>query len=653
MESQTRWFLLSNLIFVHLASSDAFVGECGCSFKEWNCSIIQSSTQECDYKRVGPGKTYPGDPKDLKYSIEPGKEQFVKLNISWQPPGDGSITFLKGFLVKVIYVDNLNKGKDECAVIAWTEQLNIQQKKIRFQYNCLSILKGSCIAISVTSLPKSTDGDDMTDQTIYLDGIDVGGIDQEFPDLKLKVANISSNGTIRVEFTPPSKDLTPSYTLLLMDSAGKNPIKTEKLKKPTTVHTFTNVAPGRYTIWLKPSPSPNCPEPYSQCLTLQGSCAECETSHSHEFNIYPPPLVPTPPPIETKPKDPSMPIYDVTPLPVAYTSPPSDSQPLGTMVILGIIAGVLVVISCLIGGAVCWYRKKIHDATTILSDSSIPQATESYLDDDVALLPCSLARPKVIIVYYPDTALHVKAVDKLSTFLNTCCSINCSTLPRTNGTTGSYEGQTVKSIAQMDKIIVVNSEGAKCEFYAEDESQSSVAFKEALGYILTLTDDVIRSKVVMCRFEYTSPQNVLDDLMFYTFDNAIPQDINKFLQHLQQSNIGQRDSPFSDQYRDTRVNLHDTPQGVDLLKAIKDVTNTLQTLDSQTRSDVGDQLNSIDSAYISWNVNEPYWEKTQWKEPKLTDHEDNLSWHTDPGWDQDSNVNSDLYKWSPKPPRAV
>ncbi|XP_078596280.1 interleukin-17 receptor A-like [Branchiostoma floridae x Branchiostoma japonicum] len=437
-----------------------------------------------------------GDGESAKYHLG--------LNVTWEPPDDGSIVFVQGFQVHVMSRNDEDFGWNDCVTLNITgAKLSMVDPKRVFYYNCFESEPGSPKIFQpgkkydIVLYSKPEQGPQHKDQTVSVNitmpDCESPGMEnvEECKEVKPKdwipaYINVSVNGsTVNVTFDPaPSTFIFDGYFVWLKhDKDGR--VEMEQETKVNNA-SFLRVPGGKYKVTLRLKKLEcNCYDSSSLSFTVQGPTTTPSPYTTTQF------LTTTLRPAETT-------ITTVTTTETAITTVtigPTAVDPTRMLVaIVGSLAGVLVAGVLVF---LMWRRTKHQTGTCTPEDGARPDDNgisavainnvngmlqhfqriarcqrpgDACNDDDstVALLPdrppaTNFSVMPVLLIYSHDHRLHEATVRAFAAFLRQQCGCDV--------TLDDYCMESIASrgkipwlcqqIKKAKRVILVCSEGTK------------------------------------------------------------------------------------------------------------------------------------------------------------------------------------------------
>ncbi|XP_078678393.1 interleukin-17 receptor A-like [Branchiostoma floridae x Branchiostoma belcheri] len=235
--------------------------ECDWWCTAYNATQCPQTPSKPSIKRLEPFVFQSGDGENAKYHLG--------LNITWEPPDDGSIVFVRGFQIRVMSSNSDDLGWNYCVTLNITgAKLSMVAPKRKFYYNCFGkdpdnpkiFLPGKTYHIVLYSKPEQGPGhkDQNVSRNITMPDCDRPGMEKVEECKKVTpnnwtpaYINVSVEGsTVNVTFDPaPSTFIFEGYFVWLEPTGNKG----EKMELQTTTNNvlFQDVPNGRYTVQLR------------------------------------------------------------------------------------------------------------------------------------------------------------------------------------------------------------------------------------------------------------------------------------------------------------------------------------------------------------------------------------------------------------------
>ncbi|XP_019633488.1 PREDICTED: LOW QUALITY PROTEIN: interleukin-17 receptor A-like [Branchiostoma belcheri] len=226
--------------------------ECDWWCTAYNATQCPQTPSKPSLKRPEPFVFQSGDGENAKYHLG--------LNITWEPPDDGSIVFVRGFQIRVMSRNSDDLGWNYCVTLNITgAKLSMVAPKRKFYYNCFGkdpdnpkiFLPGKTYHIVLYSKPEQGPGhkDQNVSRDITMPDCDRPGM-EKVEECKAYI-NVSVNGsTVNVTFDPaPSTFIFDGYFVWLKPTGDKG--EERELQTTTSNVLFQDVPNGRYTVKLR------------------------------------------------------------------------------------------------------------------------------------------------------------------------------------------------------------------------------------------------------------------------------------------------------------------------------------------------------------------------------------------------------------------
>ncbi|KAH3877696.1 hypothetical protein DPMN_001572, partial [Dreissena polymorpha] len=550
---------------------------------------------------------HPGKPENLNVSARYKKytngQYYVEVNLTWTPPANGGVQFLRGFEVTRYAPYASPAAATSCYIldlsnVSWN--MNIIQTV--FELN-LYPLPTSYMYFEVYSLPKYEHRGGALDQFLKVT-VDMPA--HTYPtnalDWRAEIYFDTSqkDGVIEVRINkPPAEFKFESFEYSLWYSDGRLVERKEAVKQYNC--TFTNVTTGEYEIAVKPHDPYFTTQNTTLCLCSRtesvAECVPCTTTKTKSFNFtytgspcsndlvlhpsycYPTTLRPSlPTTSQTSTALTSLHVQTTLDL-ITSTSLVSDDKLKIGMSIFGGLLG-LGIAAALVFVMLRRCKKKEEEKAekekTELNGVHTPPTAKAnggfddvVVDDGVSVLTFSnlnnnnkvgllqfKKKPKLFLLYEDENEHHRRVVTTFGTYLVTYCQCDVMMAEFTLDAPWVHQ-----DLERADYTIVVNSEGA----FRANMSPSSKRMSSINSLRNKFKHEERYDKIVMVYFEYTDEQFIIPDIC-PGFKYKLMKHFSDFLLHVHKIHRADKDLVQYDLPLDG--NLQHRPIGHQLAEAI-------------------------------------------------------------------------------------
>ncbi|XP_052271820.1 interleukin-17 receptor D-like isoform X3 [Dreissena polymorpha] len=486
------------------------------SYRGINCSeqFLRDTFASMPY--VTSTLDHPGKPENLNVSARYKKytngQYYVEVNLTWTPPANGGVQFLRGFEVTRYAPYASPAAATSCYIldlsnVSWN--MNIIQTV--FELN-LYPLPTSYMYFEVYSLPKYEHRGGALDQFLKVT-VDMPA--HTYPtnalDWRAEIYFDTSqkDGVIEVRINkPPAEFKFESFEYSLWYSDGRLVERKEAVKQYNC--TFTNVTTGEYEIAVKPHDPYFTTQNTTLCLCSRtesvAECVPCTTTKTKSFNF-------------TYKAE-----KEKTELNGVHTPPTAKAN----------------------GG---FDDVVVDDGVSVLTFSNLNN------NNKVGLLQFK-KKPKLFLLYEDENEHHRRVVTTFGTYLVTYCQCDVMMAEFTLDAPWVHQ-----DLERADYTIVVNSEGA----FRANMSPSSKRMSSINSLRNKFKHEERYDKIVMVYFEYTDEQFIIPDIC-PGFKYKLMKHFSDFLLHVHKIHRADKDLVQYDLPLDG--NLQHRPIGHQLAEAI-------------------------------------------------------------------------------------
>ncbi|XP_046542672.1 uncharacterized protein LOC124253003 [Haliotis rubra] len=496
-----------------------------------------------------------------------------QLVLSWQPPASaaGSEHF-KGFYLKIAALTG--SAVFVCEVFDFSyNRFTSQYHRLKFQKKMQGFPGGRDVLyrIEMFTLPMTSDAKS-SKAFFTLPQVQDGTSTWSWTSsVSYERQHLSAPADIVVRFSLASKHYnfrkyrigldkghghSNLYSVCVVDTQEKYSCQGKDYQKPSEnatalTHTFYDIEPGNYTIWISPQ------DPYFQdddrcvcCVMTSSNVTKykaCAVTQSGTITVE-----------ENEGTAPS-------PAVLSTEAPPPLNQGAAFTAVFACVLAVVVVIAVL----VC--RRHHNIARSAIARSS----PRTHLSSGSGKF---LSRKKVYLLYAEDHKDHLNVISRLAIYLkNQCCCelFYFPWLKRDFHAIGTYQW-IISHIDEADYVIVISSEAAfklldarntNTSLKTEDEGPEGDIFSPAITHVRTksLEPDFYR-KTILVYFDYTSEDFVLKEVspgVHY----KLPKHFKDLLCHIHEVDVFDQTRRHPD--IDAIVDLQATRIGRHLRKAIE------------------------------------------------------------------------------------
>ncbi|KAL5018157.1 hypothetical protein ScPMuIL_003879 [Solemya velum] len=441
------------------------------------------------------------------------------INLTFQAPADGSLSYLKGFELLINKYKQASAGSPESTMCVIFDLSNMtwsyNDYAMEFKRSIHPLQQNRFYVFELYSLPKPPFFHDKylqlsfsTSQTPTRAALPKDWVTM----ISYQVICTSATADVIFSFAPPPM----AFGFTEFDvSLVYSKTSTKKSARVTVFsHRFEDVGPGQYEIFINPyDEKPFDPE-MCLCKGDSGECVRCIRSKTPHFNVtecISPNDVPESTPTRTFISTPS--------IGLAMTDD-DDSTVKVVMTAVGSLIGSSLVLFLVI--LYCRLRRQKKEKYTRRKGAQNDTQPEKHHN---ATLEKKLLRRKTVhLVYFQDHVHHVKTVECLADYLQTYCFCDVLYAPWYL-TDIMREGKNIwslNSIQNADFTIIIHSEGSYRHYMARKENMAYEGreigplgdmFMPAIIYILNqCMGQLTYNKFIMTYFEYSKSAHIPSEM---------------------------------------------------------------------------------------------------------------------------------------------